>query len=58
MDLLVSSFVFPSTVKSVDLVVHVPHDGFLSITEIVHIFIVTTLITEVLFEKFLICTAV
>jgi len=58
MDLLVSSFVFHSsllTVKSVDLVV--ARDGFLCITETVF-FIVATLIIEVLFKQLLICTAV
>jgi len=59
MDLPVSSFVFHSsllTVKSVDLVV--PCDGFFIVMEIVHIFMVAASITEVLFKKLLICTAV
>jgi len=56
MDLLFSSLVFHSsllTAKCVDLVV--AHDGFLCVTEIV---IVATLITEVLFEQFLLCKGV
>ena len=36
MDISVSSFVFPLSLKSVDLVV--PRDGFLCVTEIVCIF--------------------
>jgi len=55
MDLLVSFFVFHSsslTAKSVDLVV--ARNGFLSITEIVHIFHSAILIIEVLCEQFLI----
>ena len=58
-DLPVSSFVFHLsllTVKSIDLVV--ARDGFLCTMEIVCIFMVATLITEVLFKQFLICTAV
>jgi len=50
----VSSFVFCLsllTVRSIDLVV--AHDGFFCVTEIVHIFIVATLITEMLFKQFL-----
>ena len=46
----------PVSAKSIDLVVQC--GGFLSETEIVHIFIATTLITEVVFKKFLACTAV
>jgi len=56
-DLLVSSFVFHSslrTVKSVGLVVAC--DGFLCVMEIIHVFVVATLITEVLFIQFLIHT--
>jgi len=43
------------TAKGVNLVVAC--DGFLYVTDIVHI-LVTTLITEVLFEQTLTCTAV
>jgi len=42
------------TAKSVDLVVAC--DSFLCVIEIVRIFVVATLITEVLFKEFLICT--
>ena len=59
MDLPVSSFVsylLLLTAKCVDLVVAC--DGFLCIIEIVCIFIVPTLITEVLFEQCLIRIAV
>jgi len=55
-DLLVSSFVFHSsllTVKNVNLVVAC--NDFLCVTEIIRIFIVAILITEVLFKQFLIC---
>ena len=59
MDLPVSSFVSHSsllTAKSVDLVV--ARDGFPSKWKLSVFFIVATLIAEVLFEQFLICTAV
>ena len=42
--------------ESVELVV--VHDGFLCLAEIICIFIVVPSITEVLFKKFLFCTAV
>ena len=59
MDLQVSSFVFHSsllTAKSVDLVV--ARDGFSSQRKSSVFFIVAILIAEVLYEQFLICTAV
>ena len=59
MDLPVSSFVSQSsllTAKSADLAV--AHDGFPSQWKSSIFFIVATLIAEVLFEQFLVCTAV